>query len=282
MKIGILMRTYPSGHKSPITLEMSHLLSEWGATVDPIYPEEQLINLARLRVEHDLYIIKSGSEIALSLAGALHVLGARILNPYPALLMLRDKIVATQVLRAAGVPIPEIYIAGHPGQLAPLSNSGPLIVKPYRGSQGQGIRVIQHADQLSDLKQGREPVFAQSYLKSEGFDHKVYCIGTDVFGVKRVWPPRTYEEKLGEPFTITHDVREIALHCGQAFGIKLYGLDIIISNGQPYVVDINNFPGFKGVPDAALRLADYIYTTGQRILDGEPLVSTVYHKEALI
>ncbi len=33
----------------------------------------------------------------------------------------------------------------------------------------------------------------------------------------------------------------------------------MISKGHPYVVDLSSFPGFKGVPDAALRLADYIY-----------------------
>ena len=33
----------------------------------------------------------------------------------------------------------------------------------------------------------------------------------------------------------------------------------MISDDRPYVVDVNPFPGFKGVPEAALRLADYVY-----------------------
>ena len=84
-------------------------------------------------------------------------------------------------------------------------------------------------------------------------------LGTQVFGVQRVWPARTYEEKLGEPFTVPPELRDIALRCGEVFGIDLYGLDIIESLGRPYVVDVSSFPGFKGVPDAALRLADYIF-----------------------
>jgi hypothetical protein len=32
-----------------------------------------------------------------------------------------------------------------------------------------------------------------------------------------------------------------------------------MSDGRPVVVDVNTFPGFKGVPDAGARLADYIY-----------------------
>jgi ribosomal protein S6--L-glutamate ligase len=53
-------------------------------------------------------------------------------------------------------------------------------------------------------------------------------------------------------------MKEICFACGKAFGIDLFGLDIITSDGQPYVVDINTFPGFKGVPDAASLLADYL------------------------
>jgi glutathione synthase/RimK-type ligase-like ATP-grasp enzyme len=38
----------------------------------------------------------------------------------------------------------------------------------------------------------------------------------------------------------------------------LYGVDLITSGGKPYVVDINTFPGFKGVPNAEDLLAEHI------------------------
>jgi ribosomal protein S6--L-glutamate ligase len=92
----------------------------------------------------------------------------------------------------------------------------------------------------------------------------LYCIGGQLFGVKRVWPARSYEQKLGEPFTVTPELRDIAMRCAEAFSTELFGLDIIESDGCPYVVDVNPFPGFKGVPEAALRLADYVYTVARR------------------
>jgi ribosomal protein S6--L-glutamate ligase len=128
------------------------------------------------------------------------------------------------------------------------------------------------ADELDDVSANRGPVFAQRYHEPQGRDRKIYVIGGQVFGVKRVWPVRSFEDKLGEPFTITPELRAIALRAGAAFGLELYGLDVIISGGRPYVVDISSFPGFKGVPDAALRLADYIFTATRRVLDGEPLL----------
>ena len=92
MRIAFILTHHPPTRPSPIMPEVMRLLMEWGADVDMIYPEEQLTNLAHMRVEHDLYVLKSGTELALSLAGVLHVAGAKILNPYPAAEMLRDKI----------------------------------------------------------------------------------------------------------------------------------------------------------------------------------------------
>jgi ribosomal protein S6--L-glutamate ligase len=280
MRIGMLMARHPRSKVSPIMPEVVDLLTGWGADVETICPDDELTPLSDLRVEHDVYVLKSGSELALSLAGALHEAGATIVNPYPVAAACRDKVIATSVLQSAGVPTPETYLAAHVGELAPLLDEGPLVVKPYRGTNGVGVHTVWDPDQLDDVAHGGV-IFAQRYHKPEGRDRKIYVIGGQVFGVKRVWPARTYEEKLGEPFTITPELREIAMACGRAFGIELYGLDIIMSDGRPYVVDISSFPGFKGVPDASLRLADYIYAAAERALRGEPAVSAAAEAEVV-
>jgi ribosomal protein S6--L-glutamate ligase len=152
-----------------------------------------------------------------------------------------------------------------------LLEAGPLVVKPYRGSQGRDVFVIREPSELTRLRVDGGLVFAQRYHEPEGRDRKVYCIGDQVFGVKRPWPARTYEDKLGEPFTVSPQLRELALRCGDTFGIEIYGFDVIVSDSRMYVVDFSSFPGFKGVPDAALRIADYIYAAGRRVLEGKPI-----------
>jgi len=87
-------------------------------------------------------------------------------------------------------------------------------------------------------------------MAPDGRDRKIYGIGGRLFGVKRVWPLRTYSDKLGEPFELSSDLRRIALHCGRAFGVDLFGLDVVISGGRPYVVDVQSFGSHMGVPDA--------------------------------
>lgn len=269
MRLCFIMRRHPPGRTSPIMPAVVRLLRDWDVDVEVVYPEEQLTDLDRLEGRRDLYILKSGTEVALSLAGALHATGAALLNPYPVAVACRDKIAGTRILQAAGVPTPKTYVTGDPSELAPLLESGPLVVKPHRGSQGRGVQIVRDRGELDSLTIELDTVLAQHYHAHDGRDRKIYCIGEQVFGVKRVWPASTYRDKVGEPFTLSQELREIALQCGKAFGLELYGLDVIISDGRPLVVDVSSFPGFKGVPDAALRLADYIYTTGQRVVTGE-------------
>lgn len=273
MRIAFLLTCHPPTRPSPIFPEVVRLLRERGAHVDLVYPDERPTDLRELRVEHDLYVLKSGSETSLSLAGALHALGAAILNPYPATAMCRDKIVASRMLDEAGVPAPPSYVVSHPQQLSPLLEEGPLVVKPYRGSQGRGVRIVDRVSELvEDGDDGGGPLLAQRYLQPEGRDRKIYRIGDDVFGVERVWPARTYEEKQGRPFTVPRELREIAYRCGSALGLSLFGFDVVISEGRPYVVDISSFPGFKGVPNAAAHLADYIERAAERVTRGEQLL----------
>lgn len=263
MRIALLMVKHPPERKSPIMPEVIERLRGRGADVEVLLPDESLTDLSRVTVDHDLYVLKSGSDRALSLAGALHAQGATVLNPYPAAASLRDKVVSTRILQAAGIPVPATWLARDPAELVPLLKDGALVVKPYRGSQGRGVFVIRTAEELLALPPAESLLFAQRHHAPDGPDCKLYCAGGRVFGVRRIWPPKTYEDKLGQPFTVSRELEKIALACGAAFGVRLFGVDVVMSQGQPYVVDMQAFPGFKGVPDAAVLLAEEIWAAAK-------------------
>lgn len=272
MKIAIIMLRHDPLKRNPVTEDVIRLLGEWGAQVDLIYPEEELLTLSQLRAEYDLYVLKSRTDMALGLAGALHASGAAILNPYPVSALLRDRIATTRHLQAAGIPTPETFVTAHPERLAPLLDDGPIAIKPYRGSGARGVHVIWDADELDDVPSNQGPILAQRLIERAGHARKIHCIGGQIFAVKRIWPARSYDEKVGEPITIPPALRDIALRCGRVFGIEVYGLDVVGVDERPYVVDVQSFPNFKGVPDAALRLSDYIYHACQRVMSGQPLL----------
>lgn len=274
MRIAFLMRRHPPTRLSPIMPNVVALLEEWGAEVELLYPDEGLVDLARVEARHDLYVLRSNSDLALSVFGALHNAGAATLAPYPVANVLRNKIISTQMLLAAGAPVPETFVTTEPEQLATLLDDGPLVLKPYTGSDGRGVRILWDSDDLVGVTAHEGPLFAMRYQPADGRDRKIYCIGGQLFGVKRNWPVRSYEDKLGEPFTLDDELRDIALTCGRALGIDLFGVDIIYSDGRPWVVDMSSFPGFKGVPDAALRLADYIFAAATKAMNGEPVTAS--------
>jgi predicted glycosyltransferase/glutathione synthase/RimK-type ligase-like ATP-grasp enzyme len=252
--------------------EVIRLLRKWGATAEPVHLGDDLIDIAQVGLDYDLYVLKNRKGLAMSVAADLHRAGAALLNPYPVSAMLRDRIVMFRVLRAAGVPVPETFVASHASQLLPALDRGPLLVRPCHHFQKGSGTVVSNAAELAALGLIEEPVFAQRYHPPDGPDRKIYSIGTDLFGVFRVRPAYTYDEKQGQAFAPSPALAEIARRCGAAFGIDLFSVDIVESGGRVYVVDMSGFPGFKGVPDAPLRLATYIHAAAQRAARGEPVV----------
>jgi ribosomal protein S6--L-glutamate ligase len=244
---------------NPCVFEAIEHLRRMVGVVDVVYPDRELTPVDAVRVQHDLYVLKSGTDAALSLAGVLHERGARTFNPYPVVERLRNKVFVMAALAEAGMPVPETYVAPRADDLVPLLDSGPLILKPFRGSRSEGVRVVR------DPRQLRKTPFtglmvAQRYYEPDGVlqDHKLYRIGERVFGVRRRWPLRTYADKLGEPFDPEPALRDLALRAGDVFGISLCGVDVVVSRGQAYLVDVNKFGSFMGVPEAPRLLAEHV------------------------
>ena len=109
---------------------------------------------------------------------------------------------------------------------------------------------------------------------STGSQVKPCCSRLDLYqqhcglDLKKIFPARTQAEKHGEPFTPSPDLCEIVRQCGRAFGIDLYGVDVIESEGRRYVVDMSAMPSFKGIPDAPRLLADYFHGAVVRAVGG--------------
>jgi ribosomal protein S6--L-glutamate ligase len=258
----------------PVLSEVFEELAQRGFDIESGKVEETLLRSDLLKPTHDLYLLKSDTELSLSMAGILHSHGARLLNPYPSCIKIRDKILSSNVLRTAGIPTPPSWITQDLILLLPLVEKWPLIIKPYRGFHGRDIHIIRTLKDLANLTPLNEPalnepVLVQKYVEGNGEDLKVYVIGKDVFATRKPFHPDSFRQP-GQLCPVSTEVRDIALRCGEIFGLGLYGLDIIEGSKGPIVVDLNYFPGYKGVPNASSLLADYIekYALGGRSSKG--------------
>jgi len=125
------------------------------------------------------------------------------------------------------------------------------------GWRGEGIHIVRNRRELAAIPQPQTPLLIQEYLQGTGEDLRMYIAGNQVFAVRKRFSSASFAEP-GQPCAVSSELRDIALRCGRAFGLGLYGMDLIETPDGPKVVDVNYFPGYKGVPDAAVAVADYI------------------------
>ncbi|MFL5388057.1 MAG: RimK family alpha-L-glutamate ligase, partial [Myxococcales bacterium] len=146
-----------------------------------------------------------------------------------------------------------------------------LVVKPAMGWRGEGVRIVRSESELLALPAPHEPVLAQEFVPGPGEDLRVYVAGDQVFATRKPFSSTSYSVP-GLEVAVTEEIRRLALRCGEAFGLGLFGLDIIESPDGPRVVDVNYFPGYKGIPRAPEAVATYIarYAQGRVSLDTSP------------
>jgi ribosomal protein S6--L-glutamate ligase len=249
---------------NPVVTEALGRLSGGGVSVELVGEDAVArAELTSLRPAHDLYYLKTASESALGYAGALHHKGAATVNPYPRVAECTNKAAVAAALHAAGLPVPETWVACRAESFAAQLDGGPLVIKPCRGSRGRGVRVAYGPEDLAAYGDSDELLMAQRHHPSDGDgrDFKLYCMGARVFGVRRAF--RAYDgwgdkERASEPFAPDSALRDLALRCGRALGLRLYGVDVVMSSGAGFVVDVNKCPGFLGVPGAAALLCEWL------------------------
>ncbi|MGE0102234.1 MAG: RimK family alpha-L-glutamate ligase [Blastocatellales bacterium] len=277
MRICFLME--PPRSKDSVTYEVLNGLGERGAEVEVVTERSGLIDLEHFKFDFDLYLFKSHSPLAESLAAAAHYRGAKVLNEYPATMKVRDKILTCTMLLQAGIPTPRTFVTDSIESLRSVVREMPIIVKPYKGRRGQGIEICMDEAQFDDLIRrraadadadddggggedgtalGERLIFAQEYEDHEPFDYKAYAVGDYVHTIRRIFPAKTKEEKLGTPVEDDPELDALIRRCGSLFGLQLYGVDLIKTSKGYSVIEVNCFPGYKGVPQGGNRIADFV------------------------
>lgn len=249
MRVVVIAKRPSDGRFGRLVPDLVAALCLFGCHVSVVDPDAGCLDVAALDADADVYVLTSASEAALSLAGALHLRGAHLVNPYPVASALRDKIVQSMALSAAGAPVPQSWATLHPLSLQPHLQAGRLILRDPRGPRGRGSVVVRDLPGLATVPAG-VPWLAARYHEPERPGLRIYRIGVELFGFEceADRPAR----RCGE---LSADLRDTALRCGEAFGISVYGIDVVTSHEGHWVVGMSAFPDFEGVPRAGRRVA---------------------------
>ena len=238
------------------------LLRSWGHHVDVLRPNGMLADLWELiptdSTKYDAFVLKTVSGgPGLSLLDAAGAAGLTTVNDYRAIRLARDKAVAAVRARAAGIPFPKTWFASRSALLEQIpADAYPLVVKPNSGSSCEQIFRVDDPDQLAGLDLDESgPLLVQPYLPNPGYDVKLYNTGEEVFATVKRSPLHPGADVVEERIPVTAELQELTLAVGRAFGLDIYGIDVVETADGWVVLDVNDFPSFGMVPEAATRLA---------------------------
>lgn len=208
----------------------------------------------------DLYLLKSHAPQALEVAHHLEQQGALVVNSWASSIACQDRVLMARRMREANLPWPrtwsfatlESLLAGE-AVLATLPF--PLIIKSYYSHRGDLVGKVHNVEQLQSLREqwSQEPVVLQEFAAGDGWDIKLWVIDEHIFAARRRTPlePTTSKEDFPiAPEELPADWAHIALEIGRVFNMPLYGVDLLLTERGPMIVDVNSFPGFRGVPGA--------------------------------
>ena len=203
----------------------------------------------------DLMLLKSYSPVALALARSRAASGTIVVNDPDAVEAVIDRAQMADRLARAGVQcapttmpttIDAVLLGG-------FALNGPAVIKSRYSRGGDLVVAVDDRDEIRQFANdwGAEPVVIQPRLPNDGVDHKVWVIGTSVFHARRASPlrPGAVVDERPSP-ALARDWSPLVDRLRAAFGLEIFGFDVIDTPGGPVVVDVNSFPGVRGVDGA--------------------------------
>lgn len=243
-------------------VEVIRQLTSWGHRVDVVRPGSSLLRVSEdvWAGTHDAWVLKTVSGgPGLTLLEAAAALGMTTVNDARSIRGVRDKALAAAVGRSRGLPLPQTWAAARPELLAEIPDSEyPLVVKPADGSSGRAVHLVPTPARLAELLPvlaGEGMLIAQPYVPNSGMDLKVYAVGGELYATERRSPLHPDHAIRERAVPLPAEVAAVVARTGAVYGLDLYGVDVLLGPDGPVIVDVNDFPSFRRVPDATARVA---------------------------
>ena len=176
--------------------------------------------------------------------------GARFCNSVAASRLVRDRARLSRRLEAAGLPVPGGAVRVADWRAAQQAAGGrDVVIKAVDGGHGRGVGVVfvrgdawLHAARLDG------PLLVEPRLPDDGLDRKLYVVGDVCRGLLKTWPRDAGTP--AEPFTPDAALAGLARRAGGVLGLLIFGVDVVVGEAGPVIVDVNLWPSCKGIADA--------------------------------
>ncbi|TFG21806.1 MAG: hypothetical protein EU529_12385 [Promethearchaeota archaeon] len=119
------------------------------------------------------------------------------------------------------------------------------------------LNLIRHYDIQNNC------LFFQEYLGKYENVYKVYIIDRYV---QTITSQNLIQQRKRSSKKLVHirvpidkEFKRQILRTGRKFGMSIFGVDYVLKDGIPYIVDINDFPSFSNIPESVSMISEYIY-----------------------
>jgi RimK family alpha-L-glutamate ligase len=206
------------------------------------------------------YIEEEGS-LFLRILGLLDV---KIVDPIHTVLGLKGKIISEAIFAKKNLPHAKTFYLKSEKLRKKLSFS-PIVMKPYNGSQGRGIKKLGKIKSLP-----KEDVFFQELFPTKPKDTRVLVLGNKVIGAivrqakEGEWRSNVALGATTRPVKIDKKMEKLALDAAKSHNISFAGIDILTDDeGNSCVIEANRAPQFRGFMkatkiDVPKKIVDYL------------------------
>lgn len=210
--------------------------------------------------------------------GVLHGLadiGVPVVNSARTIELCVDKAATSFALARRRIPTPPTWTVQSEQAAQQIvrreAGRGPLVLKPLFGAQGFGLKLIRRVEDLPPFEAVEGVYYLQRFVAGDqnGFrDIRLFVSqGEVIAAMTRHAKHWITNVKLGarpEWFEPDADMIQLALRASAAVAADFAGVDIIRdSAGEPYVLEVNSMPGWRGLQKVAPfsiagRLVDHL------------------------
>lgn len=208
----------------------------------------------------------------------LEGLGLPIINSPSTLEKTVDKFYTSALLADAGLPVPQTVVTESYDQaMEAVKRLGTVVVKPLFGSLGLGMVAVSDLDVahrvFRALELGRYVYYLQEFLPHQNQDFRLLVVGSQVIAAMRrqnqSWKTNIACGGKAQPVEPDPELARLALRAAEILKADYLGIDILISEDQPYILEANGIPGWTGLQsvtsiDIAGAIADHVLAIAQR------------------
>jgi len=220
------------------------------------------------------------SQIGMAMLTIFENTGMFVINERSVMELCANKLSTAIELDRFKIPTPRTAFVANitslDASLKKIGNKFPVVVKTLTGAEGVGVSIINTYESLKSVLQTLwkfdAEIIIQEYVEIKNDVRSLVLDGKVVAAAMRGKAPKDFRTNLargskGGPYTLSDAEIKIVEKAAKCFGCFYVGVDSVLVNGKPYIIEMNASPGSGNVYRSYFEQDDGADITGQKLVD---------------